>query len=75
MGRSIGVVILDWVDPALVLSFYAAACSSFAISIALVEGRPGVGSPSVLFFFESICYLVSIAFVLYHFGDSQDSDE
>lgn len=52
----IGVVILNWIDPAFLLSIYAAACTSFAIAISQVKGRAGVGCLFMLFFFESICY-------------------
>ena len=52
----IGVVILNWVDPALLLSLYAVACTSFAIAISQVKGHAGVGCLFMLFFFESICY-------------------
>ena len=52
----IGVVILNWVDPALLLSLYAVACTSFAIAISQVKGHAGIGCLFMLFFFESICY-------------------
>ncbi|KIM91936.1 hypothetical protein PILCRDRAFT_809931 [Piloderma croceum F 1598] len=55
-GRFIGVVILNWIDPALLLSIYAVACSTFAICISQLNGQAGVGCLFMLFFFESICY-------------------
>jgi len=56
VGRFVGVVILNWVDPALLLSFFAFMCSVSALCVALLDGWTGVGFLYVLFFFESICY-------------------
>ncbi|KAF9047330.1 MFS general substrate transporter [Panaeolus papilionaceus] len=55
-GRFVGVVVLNFVDPAFVLSFYAVACSVFSIAVALAPGNAGIGCLFMLFFFESICY-------------------
>jgi FHS family L-fucose permease-like MFS transporter len=60
MLRFVGVVILNFIDPALLLSIYAAACSLFSILTAVLPGNGGVGSLFALFWFESICYPVSI---------------
>ncbi|KAL9711722.1 hypothetical protein Ac2012v2_004794 [Leucoagaricus gongylophorus] len=56
IARFIGVVILNFVDPALLLSFYGVMCCLFSILIASVPGRSGVACLFCLFFFESICY-------------------
>ncbi|PFH52032.1 hypothetical protein AMATHDRAFT_74530 [Amanita thiersii Skay4041] len=56
IGRFIGVVILNFVDPALVLSFYSVSCSVFCLCTALLKGNSGIGCLFALFFFESICY-------------------
>lgn len=58
----VGVVILNWVDPALLLSFFAFMCSLSALCVASLDGWTGVGFLYVLFFFELICYPVSPAF-------------
>jgi FHS family L-fucose permease-like MFS transporter len=55
-GRFVGVVILNFIDPALLLSLYSAMCSLFCLLVALVPGISGVGFLFCLFFFESICY-------------------
>ncbi|KAF8893856.1 MFS general substrate transporter [Infundibulicybe gibba] len=56
VGRFVGVVILNFIDPALLLSFYALCCSIFCLCVSQVGGRAGVGCLFALFFFESICY-------------------
>ncbi|PPQ89501.1 hypothetical protein CVT25_012173 [Psilocybe cyanescens] len=55
-GRFVGVCILNYVDPALLLSIYAVCCCIFSLCVALVSGKAGVGCLFALFFFESICY-------------------
>ncbi|KAH9839496.1 MFS general substrate transporter [Rhodofomes roseus] len=58
VGRFVGVVLLNYIDPALCLSVYGVMCATFAVLTAYV---PGVGGPVclfILFFFESICYPV-----------------
>jgi len=55
-GRFIGVLILNFVDPALLLSFYSICCCVFSIGVALATGKAGIGCLFALFFFESICY-------------------
>ena len=57
------MVILNFVDPALVLSFYAICCSVFCLGVALVTDRSGIGCLFALFFFESICYPVGGSFL------------
>jgi fucose permease len=52
----VGVVILRYIDPALVLSFYSLACTVFCLCISQLSGWSGVGCLFCLFFFESICY-------------------
>ncbi|KAH8119022.1 MFS general substrate transporter [Phellopilus nigrolimitatus] len=56
IGRFVGVVLLRWIDPALMLTFHAFMCSIACICVALLEGWPAVGMLFVLFYFESICY-------------------
>ncbi|KZT11004.1 MFS general substrate transporter [Laetiporus sulphureus 93-53] len=58
VGRFVGVVLLNYIDPALLLTLYAVACSVFAVCVAYVPGWGGVGCIYCLFFFESICYPV-----------------
>ena len=59
VGRFVGVIILKWVDPALLLTFHAVMCVISSICVALLKGWPSVGFLYVLFFYESICYPVS----------------
>ena len=54
--RFVGVLILNYVDPALLLSFYGVACCVFSLGVALATGKAGIGCLFALFFFESICY-------------------
>jgi FHS family L-fucose permease-like MFS transporter len=61
MLRFVGVIILNFIDPALLLSIYAVLCSLFAILTAMLPGDGGVGALFALFWFESICYPVSIS--------------
>ncbi|KAF9028117.1 MFS general substrate transporter [Hymenopellis radicata] len=56
VGRFVGVVILNFIDPALVLSLYAFCCSLFCLLVVELKGWSGVGCLYALFFFESICY-------------------
>ncbi|VDC01671.1 unnamed protein product [Peniophora sp. CBMAI 1063] len=56
VGRFVGVVLLKWIDPALLLSFYGIMCCVWSICVAVVPGWGGVGTLYLLFFFESICY-------------------
>ncbi|TFK93733.1 MFS general substrate transporter [Polyporus arcularius HHB13444] len=58
VGRFVGVVLLKWIDPALLLSVYAIACCVFALGVTYGPGAAGVGCMFALFFFESICYPV-----------------
>ncbi|OCH95138.1 MFS general substrate transporter [Obba rivulosa] len=58
VGRFVGVVLLNFLDPALLLSFYGVACSAFALGVSYGPGSAGVGCLFALFFFESICYPV-----------------
>jgi len=55
-GRFVGVFILNFVDPALLLALYGIGCSVFCFSVAFAPGAAGVGCLFALFFFESICY-------------------
>jgi fucose permease len=56
--RFVSVIILHWIDPALVLSIYAICCSFFALGISQGVGVSGIVCLYFLFFFESICYPV-----------------
>jgi len=56
VGRFVGVAILNFIDPALLLSFYSICCTLFCICVSQLDGRAGVGCLFALFFFESICY-------------------
>ncbi|KAF9528541.1 MFS general substrate transporter [Crepidotus variabilis] len=56
LGRFVGVLILNFVDPALLLTIYGFACCTFTLGVALATGKAGVGCLFGLFFFESICY-------------------
>jgi fucose permease len=58
IGRFVGVAILNFVDPALLLSFYGICCTAFAIGVSQAKGTAGIGCLFALFFFESICYPV-----------------
>ncbi|KAL5528650.1 hypothetical protein ACEPAF_7786 [Sanghuangporus sanghuang] len=56
VGRFVGVVILNWIDPALLFTFHAVMCVIASICVATLEGWTAVGFLYVLFFYESICY-------------------
>ncbi|THH07824.1 hypothetical protein EW145_g3114 [Phellinidium pouzarii] len=56
IGRFIGVIILQYIDPALMLTFFAAMCFISCTCVSQLSAWTGVGFLYVLFFFESICY-------------------
>ncbi|KAG2150445.1 major facilitator superfamily domain-containing protein [Suillus clintonianus] len=56
VGRFVGVAILNFIDPALLLSFYGFCCSLFCLLVSQLTGYGGVACLFCLFFFESICY-------------------
>ncbi|OAX32878.1 MFS general substrate transporter [Rhizopogon vinicolor AM-OR11-026] len=56
IGRFIGVVILNYIDPALLLSFYGFCCSLFCLLVSQLPGYGAIRCLFCLFFFESICY-------------------
>ncbi|KAM5532845.1 hypothetical protein V8D89_013486 [Ganoderma adspersum] len=58
VGRFVGVVLLNFTDPALLLSIYSVACMIFSLGVTFGPGKSGVGCLFALFFFESICYPV-----------------
>ncbi|KAH9931080.1 MFS general substrate transporter [Epithele typhae] len=58
VGRFVGVALLQWVDPALLLTVYSAACMVFSLGVTFAPGKSAVGCLFALFFFESICYPV-----------------
>lgn len=57
----VGVVILRYVDPALILTIWAFCCSLFCLLVTQLTGVSGVVCLYFLFFFESICYPVRFA--------------
>ena len=52
------MLVLNFVDPALLLTFFGVGCCLFSSSVAFAPGAAGVGSLFAVFFFESICYPV-----------------
>ncbi|KAG2150444.1 major facilitator superfamily domain-containing protein [Suillus clintonianus] len=56
ISRFIGVAILNFIDPALLLAFYGFCCSLFCLLVSQLPGYRAVGCLFCLFFFESICY-------------------
>ncbi|KAF8813672.1 MFS general substrate transporter [Phlegmacium glaucopus] len=56
VGRFVGVLLLNYVDPALLLTFYGICCCIFSLAVAFATGKAGIGCLFALFFFESICY-------------------
>ncbi|EIW82776.1 MFS general substrate transporter [Coniophora puteana RWD-64-598 SS2] len=56
VGRFIGVAILHWIDPAVLLTFYGLCCFIFCLCVSQLPGYSGIGCLFALFFFESICY-------------------
>ena len=52
------MLVLNFVDPALLLTFFGVGCCIFSFSVAFAPGAAGVGCLFALFFFESICYPV-----------------
>ncbi|KAG1836749.1 major facilitator superfamily domain-containing protein [Suillus subalutaceus] len=56
VGRFVGVVILNFIDPALLLAFYGFCCSLFCLLVSQLPGYNAVACLFCLFFFESICY-------------------
>ncbi|KAK7687190.1 hypothetical protein QCA50_009694 [Cerrena zonata] len=58
VGRFIGAGLLNYLDPALLLSIYGFACTAFSLGVTFGPGKTGIGLLFTLFFFESICYPV-----------------
>lgn len=58
IDRFVGVALLNFIDPALLLSFYGFACAAFSLGVTFGPGKSGIGCLFTLFFFESICYPV-----------------
>ncbi|KAG1753032.1 hypothetical protein EDB19DRAFT_1824413 [Suillus lakei] len=56
ISRFIGVAILNFIDPALLLAIYEFCCSLFCLLISRRPGYRAVGCIFYLFFSESICY-------------------
>ncbi|TFY74485.1 hypothetical protein EWM64_g9527, partial [Hericium alpestre] len=57
-GRFVSVVILKYIDSALLLTFYGLMCCAFSLGVAFGVGDAGITCLYCLFFFESICYPV-----------------
>jgi MFS transporter, FHS family, L-fucose permease len=57
-SRFVGVVLLNYLDPALLLTVYGIGCSAFCLAASFAPGKAGIGCLFALFFFESICYPV-----------------
>ncbi|KZT41526.1 MFS general substrate transporter [Sistotremastrum suecicum HHB10207 ss-3] len=57
-GRFAGVVLLRYIDPALLFSIYAFMCIAFCTATALAPGWAGIVCLFLVFHFESICYPV-----------------
>lgn len=60
VGRFVGVILLQWIDPALMLTIHAVMCVLACTLVATLPGWGAVGFLYVLFYFESICYPVSV---------------
>ena len=56
MIRFVGALLLNYVDPALVLAFFGCCCSIFSILVSQLPKYGGIVCLFFLFFFESICY-------------------
>ncbi|KAL4080335.1 major facilitator superfamily domain-containing protein [Scleroderma yunnanense] len=56
VGRFVGVLLVNYIDPALVLAFYGCCCTMFSILVSQLPGDSGIICLFFLFFFESICY-------------------
>ncbi|TDL26207.1 MFS general substrate transporter [Rickenella mellea] len=55
-GRFLTIFVLNFVDPALILTVYATMCSAMCLCVSQLHGKAGVVVLFVLFFFESVCY-------------------
>ena len=51
-------MVINFVDSAMLLTFFGVGCCVFSSSVAFAPGAAGVGSLFALFFLESICYPV-----------------
>lgn len=58
VGRFVSVMILQYIDPALMLTIHAVACSVFCLLTAELKGTAGVVCLFFLFYFESLSYPV-----------------
>lgn len=58
--RFLGVLMLNFIDPALLLAFYGFCCSLFCLLVSQLPGYSAVACLFCLFFFESICYPVRL---------------
>jgi FHS family L-fucose permease-like MFS transporter len=60
VGRFVSVGILQYIDPALLLTIHAVMCVIFSIAASQAAGWAGIACLFVLFYFESISYCVSL---------------
>jgi len=58
VGRFVSVGILQYIDPALLLTIHAVMCVVFSIAASQAAGWAGIACLFVLFYFESISYCV-----------------
>ncbi|KZT62762.1 MFS general substrate transporter, partial [Calocera cornea HHB12733] len=58
VGRFLSVVILQYIDPAIMLSIHALFCAVFCLLTAELKGKAGVVCLFVVFYFESLAYPV-----------------
>lgn len=58
VGRFVSVVILQYIDPAFMLTIHAVACSLFCGLVSGMKGTSGVACLFLLFYFESLAYPV-----------------
>ncbi|EJU06375.1 MFS general substrate transporter [Dacryopinax primogenitus] len=58
VGRFVSVLILQYIDPAIMLTIHGLACSLFCCLTAELRGKAGVVCLFLLFYFESLSYPV-----------------
>ncbi|KAI6046063.1 major facilitator superfamily domain-containing protein [Pisolithus marmoratus] len=56
VGRFVGVLLLNFIDPAFLLACYGCFCTVFCLLVSQLPGYGGIVCLFLLFFFESICY-------------------
>jgi len=58
VGRFVSVLVLQYIDPAIMLAIHGFACALFSILVAELKGTRGVVCLFCLFYFESLSYPV-----------------